>query len=386
MYQKQSYSEADQSKLLALQINLCAKMEDLFSELGISLVRTQKMYFGPCPVHGGDNAGALNIYFGGESVPGYWRCQSRHCENIFKRTIIGFVRGVLSHQKFGWTGPNSKQTVGFGDTIQWCCRFLGVRYDDLQIDRVELEKRAFAGNITNIVRTIEQGKLSVTRQQAIAKLDIPAQYFINRGWSPEILQRFDVGTPKDNSKLRDRIVVPIYDDSGQFFMGATARSIHEECGECGMYHPPTTPCPDKGDRFAWAEYPKWKNINFNRDSVLYNFWNSKGHIRRTGTVVIVEGPGDLWRLEEAGIRLGVAMLGTSLSDQQQIILEMSGAMNVVIATNTDAAGIESRNKLKKQLGRMFRIYSPSIDSNDLGDLSPAEVREVFVPLLTEICR
>lgn len=390
MTMHQATSEIDYSrdagKLLAMQIMLCSRMDEVFTELGISLLRTNKMYVGPCPVHGGDNVGAMNIYFGGESVPGFWRCQSRHCEQTFKRTIIGFIRGVLSRKEYGWHGPNTTNTVSFKKTIDWCCKFLGVSFNNLKVDEAELEQRQYISHIASVVKTIEQRKGSVTRQRAISALNIPGQYFINRGWSAEVLERYDVGTPRNpNSILRGRTVVPIYDDTASYLIGSTARSLFERCGKCRLWHDPTwAECP-RGE-YANRDYCKWRNEGLQRESVLYNYWYAKGYIKRTSTVILVEGPGDLWRLVESGINIGVAMLGTSLSDQQQVILEMSGAMNVILCTNNDEAGRLSAAKIREQLGRSFKIYTPTIPTNDLGELPPAKVREILVPLLERICR
>lgn len=386
MSNTQSSFDFDQNRLLALQINLCSRIDDLFAELGVSAVRSHKMYSGPCPIHCGDNAGALNLYFDGDSVPGYWRCQTRHCERTFRKTIIGFVRGVLSNREHGWIGPNSKKTVGFSQTIDWCCNFLGTKFKDLRVDTQELEKRRYIHHIDSVVRSINKANAGVPREQAIRKLSIPGEYFIKRKWSPEVLRQYDVGTPRDpSSPFRERTVVPIYDDTGSFLIGATARSIHEKCQKCRFWHNPSVSCPT--GPYANLHFCKWRNTeNFHRETCLYNYWYAKGHIKRTQTAVLVEGPGDLWRLVEAEIPMGLAMLGVDLSDQQQVILEMSGAMNVVLLLNNDTAGRDGITNLREQLGRSFRIHTPTLPSNDLGDLSPAEVRKLLNPLLERLCK
>jgi hypothetical protein len=86
---------------------LSHKYEELFEALGISLNRTAKMFIGCCPIHGGDNAASLNIYRDGYAVKGFWKCRTHHCERVFKKTIIGFVRGCLSAQK-GWPSKDRK--------------------------------------------------------------------------------------------------------------------------------------------------------------------------------------------------------------------------------------------------------------------------------------
>ena len=47
----------------------CANIEELLTSLGVDFRRNGKMIVGPCPVHGGDNLSAWNLYPEGEDVP-----------------------------------------------------------------------------------------------------------------------------------------------------------------------------------------------------------------------------------------------------------------------------------------------------------------------------
>lgn len=370
----------DQDRLLALQVMVCARMDELLHALELSLPKTNKMYFGCCPIHGGNNRNALNLYFDGDSVPGYWRCNSRHCEKVFKQTIIGFVRGVLSHQKYGWTGPTSKKSASFGEAVDWCCRFLETPFRDIKVDHDELEKRRFAAGVNVIGRRANpQEGSGLSRIEFRKKLfSIPAPYFVNRGWSPQILNRYDVGAPRNpRHDMVNRVVVPIYDNDYRSVIGETGRSIFGRCPKCDLFHGDHD-CPSPADAGLFC---KWRNSNFSREGCLYNYWFSKNLIKKSGVAVIVEGPGDLWRLVEANINIGVGLLGTSLSDQQQILLEMSGALDLIIVTNSDAAGQLSSENLKQRLGRSFRLHFPKLNENDLGEMRPAQVRELLMPFL-----
>jgi DNA primase len=94
---------------------------------------------------------------------------------------------------------------------------------------------------------------------------------------------------------------------------------------------------------------------------------------------LVEGPGDVWRLEEAGIQNSVAMFGVNLTDEQAILLECSGAMTVVLAEDNDAAGEIAINELKDQLrGYNLKVYKPS--AKDVGEMTIADLRKELVPL------
>ena len=61
--------------------------------------------------------------------------------------------------------------------------------------------------------------------------------------------------------------------------------------------------------------------------------------------------------------------GSSLSDAQLRILETSGALNVVIITDSDQAGEKARKSITKKCSRMFNIIDVRVPSKDVGDLS-----------------
>lgn len=377
----------DQGRLLTLQRMLCGQADDLFAALGVSVRKLGRTYVGPCPVHGGDNPNALNLYRDGDSVPGYWRCWTHHCESIFKRTILGFVRGVLSRERFGWSLTKRNATVTWQDTVDWCCALLGVQMGDIEEDRNGTEKRSFAFAVSVLNGNGgSRDKVGIDRPKVRNGLKIPANYFVTRGWSREVLDKYDVGlctTP--GRPMYSRAVVPVYDEDYKVMVGCTGRSVHEKCAKCNLYHPGSQ-CPinhgGKGN-----PYTKWRNSSsFRREFHLYNYWFARKHIRQSGVVCLCEGPGDVWRLEEAGIHVGVAMFGTELADPQQVLLEKSGATNVIVLTDTDKPGREAAGRLGKQLGRCFRVHTPDFPAHDLGCMSPADVRTRLLPILQNASR
>lgn len=373
----------DNARLYVLQTLLAARADELFGELGVSFNRSSKMFYGCCPIHGGDNPNGFNLYPEGETVPGFWKCYTRRCADHFAKNFIGFIRGVLSHQRFNWEPRNSDKKVGFADAVGWACKFLDVELGSISVDYVDLERRRFTAGMGVLTRTGEQGRgLGLSRSQVRARLELPARYFVERGYSRDVLDRYDVGFCSDAKRpFFGRAVVPIYDEDYRFALGFTARSTHPRCETCELWHAPNLPCSDADPACS----SKWTNSEgFRREHSLYNFWFAKRFISQTGTVCMCEGPGDVWRLEEAGISNGVAMLGAELTDPQQIILERSGAVDVVLLTDQDEAGQLARAKLAKQLGRSFRIHSPELPSKDLGGLSPEKTKEILGPLLKRL--
>lgn len=376
----------DQGRLAALQHLLCLRLDDVFAALDVSLVKAGRTYSGPCPIHGGDKADALNLYHSGDSVPGFWRCYTRHCERTFHSTILGFIRGVLSAKRFDWQPNKAAKTASFQDVLNWCEAFLGKPLKDIKVDSADFEKSRFAnGSAIFQERPAAPPKTVITREAARAALKIPAKYFVERGWSKKILDRYDVGLCDTPGKpMTGRVVVPVYDDERRHIVGVSGRSVFAKCAKCSLYHEPTRRCPEGREA---ALHTKWRNSpGFSRESSLYNYWFARKHIRATGVALLCEGPGDVWRLEEAGITNGVAVFGTDLADQQQVILERSGAMCVVILTNSDTAGQEAAAEIEKQLCRSFRVERPALPAKDLGEIRPKDVSGLLNPIIERLKR
>lgn len=171
-----------------------------------------------------------------------------------------------------------------------------------------------------------------------------------------------------------RVVVPVYDDSGKFMVAYTGRSIYTKCAKCLAYHAPQDKCII--DDYVHL-HSKWKNQADNPISqYLYNYWNAKKYIVESKTVILVEGPGDVWKLEEAGIHNSVAIFGLELYDSQQIILESSGAMTAVLLLDNDEPGRNATIKLKEQLRRCYKIVVPSLPAKDIGEISISDIQKL----------
>ena len=183
------------------------------------------------------------------------------------------------------------------------------------------------------------------------------QYYTNRGYLPETLDKFDIGICDNPKKMMyNRIVVPIYDDDHKHMIGCIARSQSD------------------------GAKPKWiHSKGFRKSSCLYNYWHAKKYISELETVVLVEGQGDVWRLDEAGIYNAVGIFGCSLSDEQLIILERSGALNLVLITDNDEAGSDAKDKIKEQCRRLFNIQTPYISKKDVGDMTIEEIELTIKP-------
>lgn len=361
------YSQED---LKNISDALCDKIDDLFDYFEIDVRKTSKMFICNCPIHGGDNPSAFNIYPYGEDYRGNWKCRTHKCEEIFMGSIIGFVRGLLSNRTKNWQ-KRGDQIVTFAETLCFIQKFLS--HDSPKIIKPKnTEKYKFNQIVTNLKPAIIKKQIGVPRSKVRNLLEFPCKYYIDRGYSKDILDKYDVGLCLSRGKeMYKRIVVPVYDNDYNLMIGCTGRSIFEKCDNCKCHHDQAYPCPEPKDRY---KYSKWKhNFDFKSQENLYNYWFAKDYIKQSGIAILVEGPGNVWRLEENGIHNSVAIFGSTLSDKQKALLDITGAMTLIILTDNDSAGETAKKQIINKCAKTYRIFSPKISKNDVGDMTKDEI-------------
>jgi 5S rRNA maturation endonuclease (ribonuclease M5) len=365
-------------KLTVLAQLCCDKIEDLLESLEITdLQLLGKKYAGPCPIHGdSDNPAALNIYYDGHSVPGYWKCRTKSCQNKFGKTIIGFTRGRLSHLRLNYHHEKRPHEIfSFKDTLSYLYDFLGISPERLTqyVGSKEYERLRFVKeNNSDLLVPQNEEKKGIPREKVLRNLEIPHGYFLSRGFLSSTLRKFDVGKARiSKPETADRAIVPIY--SLDFYLsGYTARSIYSKCPLCKLYHNTELPC-EAVDRNLSS---KWRHVDFNSESVLYNYWRSHEEIKNTGRAILVEGPCDVWRLDEAGVWNSVAMFGHTLYDKQEFLLSRLGCTSIIVLTDNDPAGKEGAREIKEKYGRLYNLYFPQITKKDVGEMTIEEIKKL----------
>ena len=298
--------------------------------------------FMKCPIHeGSDNPVGVSISLDRQM----WRCWTRGCHEHYKNDIWGFIKGVLG-------------TESFSEALKYVCKIYNVKgaskndRDSYGVDgdSDSCQQREFS----QIVRQIKQTR--TTTKEAIEVCDFakpettpaPCSYFISRGFGPETLNHFGVQSVKKDARgvLRHRSIIPIWDADGGY-AGYIARATKD---------------------FIQPKYIFSKGIR--KSEYLYNYHNAVGQ----DTLFVVEGQGDVWRLWECGVKNAVGLFGKDVSSQQRKLLLNSGATKLIILTDNDQAGRESKIKIKRDLGRLFTLVFPKMHNKDLGDMSVENIQ------------
>lgn len=388
---KNKSNSYNQYQLKSISDKICDNIENVLSRLDITDYKMcSRMISTSCPIHGGDNESALNLYHTGDSYRGNWKCRTHQCEKIFKASVIGFIRGVLSHKKYGWA-KSGDNMVSFQETMKVVEDILGGEtISNQSTDSGSIEKQKFA---TTIKYLSQPAQSNITHTNTITKntvhklLDIPSQYFLNRGFSKETLVHFDVGECNNPSKeMYARSVVPIYDLEGKYVIACTGRSIFEKCEKCGSYHNTSLECSKR-------HIPKWKHsLGFRSEENIYNIWYAQKYIAESKTAVIVESPGNVWKLYEAGIYNVIAIFGSSLSDKQKMILDTSGAMKLITIMDNDEAGDKAAMSIDKKCNKTYivkhlklkNLIENSDQYSDIGDLSKQQILDIIKPNIGDL--
>ena len=372
-----TYKYKDQAKLNALTNLVVNNIDKIYSYFDTEIsYKNNILIKSSCFIHGGDNPTALNLYYNAD-IRVHYKCRTHQCEDIFGSSLISLVRGGLSRVKYNWKIEGDKE-ASFNETIEFLLNITQQNFGNIKSDETSnsADKLKFASLINNFT-TPEVAKTKFDIETYRKKVEIPATYYLQRGYSIEVLDKYDVGTCKRPKKaLYQRAVVPIYDESGESVLGFSGRSIHAECPKCNHYHDPEKKC---------HFFPKWKHTKgFKKENCLYNYWYAKRHVAKTGVIVVVESPGNVWRLEEAGIHNSVAIFGAHLSQNQKNIIDASGALSIVCLLDNDEAGKKGAKRIYEQCSKMYRLYFPKLKTNDIGDMNVDVVTSDIKPLISKL--
>jgi 5S rRNA maturation endonuclease (ribonuclease M5) len=349
--------------------------QELLENLSVKLRRQGNKWIGRCPIHDGHKQ-SFYFYPDGNTNKCFYTCYSRHCSDSFTGNIVGLVQAILSKERYGWTQEGDKKCP-WKESVDYICEVLEIDYEQLEYNYEQAKKQRDLKVVETLAeRPRETSGKICTRQQIRKILDIPSKNFIDRGFSAEILDKYCIGlctSPK--SSLYNRIVVPFFDENNPDDMiGAIGRTIQPECNKCGLFHPEDMDCPDRK-----REWVKWCcSKDFNDKNYLFNWWFSKEKIWEKRNCVIVEGSLDCLKLEMAGIHNSVALGGSQVSDVQQAMFEMSGAITVCSLLDNDEAGENCYKNLQNKL--LFqKIIKINFEGHDIGGLPIEYIKKIIKP-------
>lgn len=157
------------------------------------------------------------------------------------------------------------------------------------------------------------------------------QVFKNENYDQEVLERSGLFVSHDDGRLSDRfyqrVMFPIKNPQGRT-IGFSGRWL----------------APEKGQE---KDQPKYLNSPetelFNKRQVLFNLDKARSEIRKSSEVLLFEGFMDVIAAWQAGVKNGIASMGTSLTNQQIQHIERL-TKELVFCYDGDKAGFEATNR------------------------------------------
>lgn len=300
--------------------------------------------FMKCPIHeGSDNPQGLSISLDKQ----VWRCWTRGCHEHYNCNIWGFVKGMLN-------------TDSFSEALRYVCKLYDVNgaSKNGNLDTVSTNSNA-GDDFSKLVRKVKKASGRSRETEIVDRPPRPttersvSSYFISRGFSQEALKFFGVrDMPRDTTGvLRHRSIIPIRDADGMY-VGYIGRATRD---------------------FVQPKYIFSKGIR--KSDYLYNYDIAIRGLERQDTLFLVEGQGDVWKLWECGVKNAVGLFGKDISSAQKKLLLQSGVTRLVVLTDNDQAGRESKIKIRRELGRLFKLVFPKMHTKDLGGMLNETIEE-----------
>ena len=206
--------------------------------------------------------------------------------------------------------------------------------------------------------TPETAKVNPPLKFALKSLDPAHPYLTERGFTAKTIAHFGVGFCTGKGIMAGRIAIPIHNEQGELVAYAGRWPGDPPNGE-GKYKLPT---------------------GFHKSSVVYNLHRAKDHAKDQG-LIVVEGFFDCMRLHQAGIRNVVALMGSSLSDEQEaLIVAAVGAQGTVaLMFDEDEVGWKVREEALSQLSsRVYvKVVGLGVEGTQPDDVS-AETLEQYL--------
>jgi DNA primase len=192
------------------------------------------------------------------------------------------------------------------------------------------------------------------------------EYLINRGMTDELLKEFQIGfSPPRRNAFHLYLTNQDEGDFAEDILRATGifsdpREGQEEQYLDRFFNRIMFPIRDaKGNTVAFSgrvfeentdpNFRTAKYMNspetelFNKRRVLFNYDKARAAIRREGEVILFEGFMDVISSWQAGVKNGIASMGTSLTNEQVGALDRV-TDKVVIAYDGDNAGLEATKR------------------------------------------
>lgn len=308
-------------------------MEMVLDRYGVNWLKKKKGYLvGHCPIHQGNNETAFNV----STSKNNWHCFTG-CKSSGRKSGGNVIDFVVAMEKLPETAE------GFRDAAlklkQW---FMidSVKNDapgspikrDKTPDRVETLPPSNPPEQPKS-EPKKETKLNTPLTFSLKNLDPDHEYLKGRGIDRELADYFGIGFYKGKTgkeMMAGRMAIPIHNGKGELVAYAGRAVTPEQEAQCKYKLP----------------------AGFLKTLELYNLHRAAGYGKDRG-LILVEGFFDVVRLHQLGFLNVVALMGSSMSLEQELLL-LGATDRVMLMFDGDPAGRECTHQVALALvGKMF---------------------------------
>ena len=289
-------------------------MEMVLQHYGVNWLRKKRdVLIGCCPIHGGDNPNAFHV----SRSKNIWQCFTGCCCG---GNVLDFVVAMEGLSR----DSNGLHQAGLM-LQQWFPP--AVRYANVS-DGIPASRHA-----GRMMSSLNNGSsVNPPLSFTLDDLDPSHPYLQQRGIDVCTAEHFGIGYYNRSGIMSGRVVIPIHDHLGRLVAYAGRAVSDLQAFEQGKYRFPA---------------------GFRKSLCVYNL----NRIIRDGNcseLILVEGFFDVFRLHQLGYPNAVAIMGTTLSQTQELHI-LDATQNVTLMFDGDPAGRACTQSVERKLAGKLNV-------------------------------
>lgn len=242
--------------------------------------------------------------------------------------------------------------LSYPDALRWMAKKYGIEIKEREYTDSELANQNEKESLFIVLEYAQKYFVDQLKNTEEGQ-SIGMSYFMERGFSQVIIDKFDLGYALDgrdnfakkaikegfSQEILEKAGLISIKDDGKIldrFRGRVIFPIHNTAGKAIAF----------GARILKTDPKAPKYINspeteiYHKSNIVYGIAQAKNAIRNANNCFLVEGYTDVVSLQQAGIENVVASSGTSLT-QEQIRLIKRFSENITVLYDGDTAGIKA---------------------------------------------
>lgn len=280
--------------------------------------------------------------FTNEKTPSFFVSPAKQIFKCFSTGKGGNVVSFLMEQEH----------MTYPEALRYLAKKYGIEIEEDEVDSPEEQKALNERQNIEVVTKFAQEFFANSLLKTDEGRSIGLSYFKERGFSDEIIEKFQLGySPDDshallNAAKKGQYSIEYLEKAGlikrsgdslfDFFRGRVIFPIHNLTGKPIAFGARTL----KSDKKVAKYFNSPESELYYKSKVLYGIYQARSTIVKEDNCFLVEGYTDVISLHQAGIHNVVASSGTSLtSDQVRLIKRYTS--NITILYDGDPAGIKA---------------------------------------------